>query len=118
MDLSRAFLVEKVLRLGFTEGALTHVIMRKPSEALQVAKLPLAVVDTILAVPANFFSQIGSNSEALKTEVANRKDALAAIDQRLNAIQARLDTSPDLTDSEKAAFSLKCNGALIAKIAH
>src|SRR5262249_1773506 len=61
-DLDRAVMVEKVVRLGFEEGALTQVIMRKPSEVLQTVKLPLAVVDALLAVPANFISTVATGT--------------------------------------------------------
>lgn len=106
MDLDRAFLVEKVVRLGFKDGTLTHVVIRKPSEALQTVKLPLSVVDTILAVPANFANKItagGADSSA---------NQLAAINTKLDALAQRYQ--PDaLGDADyKAVFKLSCAGTL------
>ncbi len=72
MDVDRAFMVEKVTRLGFSNGILTHVIVRKPSEVLGVVKLPIAVVDTLLAVPANFVNQITGPSPATVTAQATQ----------------------------------------------
>ncbi|MCL4765726.1 MAG: hypothetical protein KJZ80_05805 [Hyphomicrobiaceae bacterium] len=109
MDLERAMLVEKVVRLGFTNGALTHVIVKKPSEALQAVKLPLAVVETLLAVPGNFFGQITGSSAALKSEVENRVAAERALETRMKEIAAHLNTGT----SAEAAFQLKCQGAFV-----
>ncbi len=85
LNLDRAFMVEKIHRLGFEKGALSQVIMRKPSEALQTVKLPLAVVDVILAVPSNFIAKAAGNSGDVQSELNSQKQALAAIKAQLDS---------------------------------
>lgn len=97
MDLDRAFMVEKVHRLGFQNGALTQVIMRKPSEALQTVKLPLAVVDAILAVPANFISKAGGDSAQIKRALEEQRTTIDKIQEQLNtglAATGTFNTAP------------------------
>jgi hypothetical protein len=81
-DLDRTFMVEKVVRLGFEQGALTQVIMRKPSEALETVKLPLAVADALLAVPANFAAK-ATDSAALANTVKSQQDMIDTIQKQL-----------------------------------
>ena len=83
LDLERAFMVEKVQRLGFENGALSQVIMRKPSEALQTVKLPLAVVDAILAVPSNFIAKAAGTGGSVKAELDEQRVTLKAIKDQL-----------------------------------
>jgi hypothetical protein len=82
-DLDRTFMVEKVVRLGFENGALSQVIMRKPSEVLETVKLPLAIVDTILAVPANFLAKTGGTNATLNTELQQQQATLKILQEQL-----------------------------------
>jgi hypothetical protein len=100
MDLDRAFMVEKVHRLGFENGALTQVIMRKPSEALQTVKLPIAVVDAILTVPSNFIAKATGNTQTVQDELSAQRTAL-------NEIKTRLEAGVDATGS---TYTESCNG--------
>jgi hypothetical protein len=84
LDLERAFMVEKVQRLGFENGALSQVIMRKPSEALQTVKLPLAVVDAILAVPSNFIAKAAGTGGSVKAELDEQRETLRKIREQLD----------------------------------
>ena len=101
-DLDRAFMVEKVVRLAFDNGALNQVIMRKPSEVLQTVKLPLAVVDAILAVPANFISKATGNTQAIN-------DSLQAQRAEIDALQAQLTTGV-ADSSTETIYRPKCKG--------
>jgi hypothetical protein len=104
-DLDRTFMVEKVVRLGFEQGALTQVIMRKPSEALETVKLPLAIVDAILAVPANFVDKAGDGAKV--------RTALADQQKTIDEIQNQLKTGLDATGTFNAApYTEKCVGNL------
>lgn len=85
MDIERAVMVEKVTRLGFQKGVLTHVIVRKPSEVLGAVKLPIAVVDTLLSVPVNFANRL----TAPNAQVAAQADAVTKLNAQLAAIVAR-----------------------------
>jgi hypothetical protein len=72
IDVSRAFMVDKITLLTFDKGVLKDVKIKKPSEALAVAKLPLTVIDAIttslLAAPGNFLANAsGFTNEQRKT---------------------------------------------------
>jgi hypothetical protein len=62
IDVTRALFVEKVSRLGFSDGMLQYATIRKPSEALELARLPMTVYDAILtsalAAPGQFAREI------------------------------------------------------------
>ena len=92
VDVSRAFMVEKVTRLTFKDGILLAVNMRKPSEGLAVAKLPLTVLDAIatsaLAAPGDFLAKANGSAatadlvrdiSANATQVKNLQDQLKTI---------------------------------------
>ena len=80
--------MDKVVRLGFDNGALTQVTMRKPSEVLQTVKVPLAVVDAILAVPANFVSNAAGNTQKLNTSLKQQRDEIDLLHKQLMASNA------------------------------
>lgn len=100
-DLDRAFLVEKIARLGFEDGALTQLTMKKQSEALQAVKLPLAVVDAILTVPTNFIATATGNSAARKKELEDQR-------AQLNEIANRLATA----ETGSSVYTETCQGGL------
>ncbi len=100
-DLDRAFMVEKVVRLQFQEGALNQVIMRKPSEALQTVKLPLAVVDAILAVPANFISDATGNTQTINNKLKAQRDEIKLIEDQLKT---------GVTEAGNSIYKPKCKG--------
>lgn len=120
MDVDRAFMVEKVTRLGFSNGILTHVIVRKPSEVLGVVKLPLAVVDTLLAVPANFVNKITGPSPASVTAQATQLAALNAELVKITQANREAANAPLGDTAFKGVFKLQCsratNGILAAPL--
>ncbi len=104
MDVERAVMVEKVTRLGFQSGILTHVIVRKPSEVLGAVKLPIAVVDTLLSVPVNFAKRL----TAPDAQVAAQAEAVTKLNAQLAAIVAR-QRADALGDGDyKNVFKLQC----------
>jgi hypothetical protein len=102
-NLDRAFMVEKVVRLGFDDGALNQVIMRKPSEALQTVKLPLAVVDALLAVPANFISTAAGNTQTINDRLQTQRDEIDALHNQLAATAVA-------DKPEETIYRPKCKG--------
>ena len=104
-DLDRAFMVEKVVRLGFDDGALNQVIMRKPSEVLQTVKLPIAVVDAILSVPANFMANAGGTTQEINTKLKQQREAIDALHEKL-AAGAVAD------DAGEVRYRPRCKGRL------
>jgi hypothetical protein len=92
IDVSRALMVEKITRLKFSDGVLSGVSIRKPSEGYALAKLPLTVMDAIttsaLAAPgdlvgkvsgANQQQQMINNASANAKQIANLQTDLANI---------------------------------------
>jgi hypothetical protein len=115
MNLERAALVENLTGLGFQGGALTQVTMRRPSQALQAVKLPLAIADAILAVPGNLLGRASGSAtalNALNTETNNRTSIENATQTRLTAIEQELSTRASGTSTELTVFQPKCNGVL------
>jgi len=122
IDVTRAFMVEKLTRLGFSNGTLEKVVIEKPSEALETAKLPLTVYDAVmtsaLAAPGRFLGQITPGMDA--TEVltileSQRLTVVAANNLRkeLNQLRNDLDNTNSLDQPAAAqtsgAFSLGCS---------
>ena len=114
LDLSRAFLVEKVMRLTFNDGALEKVIMKKPSEALKAALLPLSVLDVLLAVPTNFVDKVTGTQDARNAyvdELNDRTTKLNNINTYLNRLADRQDPhARDAGDASDTTFRISCSG--------
>jgi len=115
IDVSRAFMVEKVTRLTFKDGSLIAVNMKKPSEGLAVAKLPLTVLDaattSALAAPGNFLAKATGSSltTELLTQAANNEAQIAALQTQLKAIRdGDYSPSTDTTPNAADAFQLSC----------
>lgn len=89
---------------------MTHLIMRKPSEVLATVKLPLAVLDTFLAVPANFINVITGPSPDVKKQA----DALDALNKKLDEIAKRVQGQALGDAGYNTVFKLQCKGTLIA----
>jgi hypothetical protein len=118
MDLERAFLIENLVGLGFQNGALTQVILRKPSQALQAVRLPLGVADAILAVPGNLLGRASGGTAALNavnTEATNRGAVESSVQTRLTAIETMLSTRPAGV-TEGTVFQVRCSGSLTTPV--
>jgi hypothetical protein len=90
-DLDRAFMVEKIVRLGFDEGALSQVTMRKPSEVLQTVKLPLAIVEVLLAVPAK---AVGGTNTEINNQLQEQQQTITNIQTQLASGLGETSSSP------------------------
>lgn len=114
VDLSRAFLVEKVMRLGFEGGALTQLVMKKPSEGLQAVKLPLDILEVLLAVPANFANSVTGTTAARQAYVAEieaRTTAMQNINNSLAKIAKRTAAEGGGSSvKDEEVFKIKCEG--------
>ncbi|MGA7325534.1 MAG: hypothetical protein WBX25_13855 [Rhodomicrobium sp.] len=70
VNVTRAFLVEKVTKLVFDGGVLKGVAITKPSEGLAAAKLPLTVADAMttsaLTAPERFLSNVSGTDQLTK----------------------------------------------------
>jgi hypothetical protein len=120
IDLDRVFLVEKVARLGFNNGALTDVIIKQPSQALQAAKLPLDILDVLLAVPTNFVGNLTGTKAAQDAYVASlesRTAALQRITASMQAIAQRTASENGAEEANSKIFQLSCKGTTLNKAA-
>ncbi len=85
VDIRRAFGVEKVTDIRFSNGVLVGLKIRKPSEALAVVETPLRILDRILSIPAGFFAKAFGSSEV---DRAKNEAAQAKLKTQLDALQA------------------------------
>jgi len=114
IDVSRAFMVEKVTRLTFNNGTLIAVNVRKPSEGLAVAKLPLTVLDaattSALAAPGNFLAKAtGGNLTADLLKKTNDNEAqVADLQDKLAKIREGDYSQSTETPEARKLFELKC----------
>ena len=94
IDINRAMFIEKATHLDFQEGVLKSVKIKKPSEALEAAKLPStiwnAVVLSAFASPANFDSNFipGQTAKDYGSVIDNINSNFSNIER----IKAKLDT--------------------------
>ena len=118
IDVSRALLVEKITRLNFSSGVLTGVNIRKPSEGLALAKLPLTVLDAIttsaLAAPGSFVGQIGSGGLAsaqatsLISQSASNATSIVNLQTQLASIRNG-DLGAEQPADNAIPFKLNCS---------
>lgn len=68
ISVRRAFLVEKISKFRFDKGVLQAAAIKKPSEVLEAVRLPLTIIDAVLAgllaAPANAIGQALSGLSA------------------------------------------------------
>jgi hypothetical protein len=109
-------MVDKITLLMFDKGVLKDVKIKKPSEALAVAKLPLTVIDAImtslLAAPGNFLANAsGFSAEQRATYVQQaltNAQNVAALQQQLQDIAENGDVVEGRFN-DSTAFKVTCN---------
>ncbi|MFM9938762.1 MAG: hypothetical protein ACKVP7_04610 [Hyphomicrobiaceae bacterium] len=119
IDVTRALMVEKITRLTFKEGVLAGAQIKKPSEGLALAKLPLTVIDAIttsaLAAPGDFLSKFNGISSANATALlaSSKTDAanVALMMATLKEIREGdlITKSAEVEKAESQVFQLKCD---------
>lgn len=121
VKVTRAFMVEKVTRLHFDKGVLKSIAIRKPSEALATAKLPLSVVDAVmtsaLAAPGKFLSNISglppTDQLQLIKNAQENATAVAALEKELaNLRNSDLLSGNSLgrVAANEDLFKIRCHG--------
>lgn len=122
IDVTRAFMVEKISRLDFLDGVLTNARIDKPSEGLEVAKLPLTVYDAVmtsaLAAPGQFLGKItpDTSPDVLMDILKDQKETLIQVSQIQNQSEAfrsdvefkQLATYKE--NEQNKRFRISCNG--------
>ncbi|WP_218131749.1 hypothetical protein [Nitrosospira multiformis] len=83
LRVDRPFLVDQVTKLGFTDGVLTSMAFKRPSEGLAVVSLPLDILDAVLAVPANFFSTALGGIFSDQKVLLEHQQQLATLQQQI-----------------------------------
>ena len=87
IDISRAMFVTKIYEIEFDNGILTRVTIKKPSEALAAASIPIEIAKAIVAIPAELIQ--------LKINTASSEKAL------LESEKARLEVEKELWKLKK-----------------
>lgn len=118
IDISRAFMVEKVTLLTFDKGVLKDAKIKKPSEALAVAKLPLTILDAImtslLAAPGNFLANSSGfdaqQRAALVEKAYNNAKNIELLQVELEKVREGDDTVLGRTNwGTDSTFKVTCN---------
>lgn len=85
ISVTRAFLVQKITKLKFEDGALVSAIIRKPSEVEEVSLLPLNVMNAILSVPTGLWTAALADNKF-------KQDAIAQLASQNEEIKNIKDT--------------------------
>lgn len=122
VQVTRAFMVEKVTKLGFEDGVLQSVAIQKPSEVLALSKLPLTVYDAIvtsaLAAPSDALGNINGlppdQQLAMIKQLSDNSAHIKALESNLRDIRAGdLDSGPPATVDDNL-FKIRCIAAKVA----
>jgi hypothetical protein len=98
IDITRAFLVQKVQEIQFDDsGFLSNVKINKQSELLAASKLPLAVIDAVASGLALRVETIQS-----QRDLALKQAKLLEAQAKLEETQAQLESAPLRTESAPA----------------
>ena len=91
IDVDRTLFVkrETIVQFG-AEGVPTDVHVKKPSEAVVAANIPLVVTKAILAAPAEAFTSATTTTDAQKKYIDSQKSLLDSQTQYVDAINTRL----------------------------
>ncbi|MER9458272.1 hypothetical protein NKI80_00015 [Mesorhizobium sp. M0387] len=103
VDIKRTLFVKRETTIAFTQGELTSVQVVKDSEALAIAKLPIAIADAVIAGPVDALTQrsavqnaranlYNARASALNAETALKKAQAAANPQGVASGGQNLDT--------------------------
>lgn len=126
IDISRAFLIEKLTKLTFTDGVLDQIQIDKPSEALATAKLPLtvynAVLTAVLSAPGRFvedfvpvagtekaitlLQQEQANLELIKKLATDEEDGLQVSEDRDDVSERGIGSQTFCNDEDKLRDSI------------
>ncbi|MCX7096446.1 MAG: hypothetical protein NTV43_00905 [Methylococcales bacterium] len=105
LEVNRPFLAQQVTKIGFKDGVLTSLSVKKPSEGLALASLPLDILNVIMGVPANFFATaLGGTFSDQKALLENQK-ALVELQKSIRDAQTNSGSEASETD---ASFKLEC----------
>ena len=115
----RAFLVEKISLFEFDKGVLKGMAIKKPSEALAAAGLPLTLIDavltSVLSAPANALGRAfgGLTEPERKLLLAEIKDSAAAAKTAQSDLDAFRNVGIETLQDESIKFtcSIAGNGA-------
>jgi hypothetical protein len=93
ISVTRAFLVHKITKLRFQEGALVAAVIRKPSEIEELSLLPIHVLNAALITPSGLWAAAFSANNALAGPLINQMATLTTNVQNLET--ALRQVAPD-----------------------
>ncbi len=121
VEANRSFFVDRVTDLEFTDGVLTNVSVKKPSEAAAFVEIPLAVVSAAVALPgtivklkindaSNQERLIRAQTELIATRRAHKSDVDALVAKYGPGSVTGLPLTPDnrsLADPQTRANAIQ-----------
>lgn len=108
LRIDRPFLVDQITKLGFTDGVLTSMAFKRPSEGLAVVSLPLDMLDAVLAVPANFFSSALSGIFSDQKTLYEQQKEIAGLQQQIREEKNKNKSASTDTPDTDTNFNLEC----------
>ncbi len=109
ISVQRAFLVQKITKLRFDDGALLAAIIRKPSEVEEVTLLPLNVVNAVLSTPSGLWQAAFTDQQfkqATLKQLAQQQADITQLQQSNRALMMQ-GASP-IDDFSKEKYDLNC----------
>ena len=108
ISVTRAFMVQKITKLRFQDGALVAAIVRKPSEVEEATLLPLNVMNAILSVPSGLWKGAFADTNTktmLLQQMAKNEGAIQQLNTNRNAL---LLSGEPASSSTTENYKLNC----------
>jgi hypothetical protein len=74
-------------QLTLTDGIVTNYVTARPSQALEIIKIPTDVAKAIIGIPATFFTEISTARAAEKQAVNDNKALIESQEALKKAIE-------------------------------
>jgi hypothetical protein len=113
VSVTRAFMVHKISKFKFDNGALVAAVIRKPSELEELSLLPINIINAALITPSGMWVAALSGSTQQKDQVLND---IANLSEKVNTLQDKVSgvleqgVGPTLNNGEQDTYKLECKG--------
>ena len=114
VDISRSWFVKRETTLTFSDGVLVSSDIKKPSEALELTKIPVNIANAVVGIPAKIIdlkvSEIGGDKKLIDAQKAQIDSQKAQIDSQkdlINSKQQLLDAQKKAAASNAPSDNLK-----------
>lgn len=107
ISIERTFMVQKITKLRFQDGALVSAIVRKPSEVEEVSLLPIHILNAALITPSGLLvAALTPNTAASSSATLAAMEKLTEKVADLNKSATSLAPAPTVISNE--SYKLSC----------